>query len=675
MAKAATPKKNPRKRKTPAKALTLRGSKLEDFEPLLPAEEKLRQRAARGEDCEVDDFNGKRPEKVTDDNTVRAAFLRYMILGGCEKSPIHTRGINLNGAFVMCRKDGALGKGLDLEASNIDHDVGLFDCYVDGSIFLLGGSVKGLYLNGSYVDEVNADGLQTKGNVFLHKGFKASGEVRFMGAKLGGDLDCVDGMFEGQEISLQCDGLETKGAVFLNEGFKASGEVRFLNAKLGGDLTCRNGQFSSGLDAQNAHVDKNVWLDDSFVANKTVAFRNATIGGNLHCEGGTFADPNIAFIANRAKIDGNVDFGKAKAAGTIALTGTEIGGDFTPQGAVLEGAPALQLRNSKIGGTLFWRSLGFANGEVDFGGASCTTINMDGQSWMRKRPEYMERKPKNEESEATAKQQADPENGEAETKEPEKKTQFATRLANFTYKGFSELPDGCKANFWIEWLKQQPDDHLGKRFRPRPWAQLAEVLESMGFEEEARDIRIEKQKMQTRFMAHHEPVALDGFNLTHQLQVFWRSFLWGPVVDYGYRPGKALLWLAGLVVIGWFVYFLAAENGVMTPTHPLIYKEARAGGTIPGWCAENWVYFPDESCATAMPSEYSEFFPLIYAADVALPVVNLRMEDDWAPRVVNTIGERDYLGLFVRTWEWFLIAAGWVLSLLFVSAVGGSIRR
>lgn len=76
-----------------------------------------------------------------------------------------------------------------------------------------------------------------------------------------------------------------------------------------------------------------------------------------------------------------------------------------------------------------------------------------------------------------------------------------------------------------------------------------------------------------------------------------------------------------------------------------------------------------------MPSEYSEFEPFIYAADVALPVVNLRMEVDWAPRVVFTDGTRDNFGWWVRAYEWFLIAAGWILSLLFVSAVGGGIRK
>ncbi|HMB48038.1 MAG TPA: hypothetical protein VKN63_07150, partial [Afifellaceae bacterium] len=118
--------------------------------------------------------------------------------------------------------------------------------------------------------------------------------------------------------------------------------------------------------------------------------------------------------------------------------------------------------------------------------------------------------------------------------------------------------------------------------------------------------------------------------------------------------------------------------GVMTPTHPLIFKEAQGSGTIPEACAENWVHFPPAiaaECADAVPSEYSGFQPLLYSADVVLPVINLRQEVDWAPRIVHPDGTRWLLGEIVRDWEWFQIISGWMLSLLFVSAIGGAIRR
>ena len=80
-------------------------------------------------------------------------------------------------------------------------------------------------------------------------------------------------------------------------------------------------------------------------------------------------------------------------------------------------------------------------------------------------------------------------------------------------------------------------------------------------------------------------------------------------------------------------------------------------------------------CAAAMPSEYSGFEPLLYSADVVLPIINLRQKIDWAPRIVYADGNRWPLGELVRNWEWFQIVAGWMLSLLFVSAIGGAIRR
>lgn len=554
-----------RARKTPAlkspAPLTLKGSRLEDFLPLLPAEEQLRQCSANGEECVVDDFSGERPAEATQLNTVRAEFLRYMILGGCSLSLIHARGINLRGAYIKCNAE------LDLVASDICKDLKLHHCLVDGRL--------------------NLSGAKT------------------------------------QNISLEASKL-------------------------------------ASLVAERVFVEGNLSLDKSFTSQETTRLSSATISGNVICENALFADPNIALIANRAKIDGDVDLENVTAKGTIALTGTEIGGDFTPQGATLEGTPALQLRNSKIGGTLVWRTLRYVNGEVDFSGASCATINTDGDTWMRKREAYHEKRAK-----------ADMASEEVETK----KVEYNTKLDNFTYGGFSNLPDNCKPAFWVEFLNQQPQDHLEKNFKPRPWEQLAGVLDTMGYQEEALELRIEKQKLQTTFMASHEPAAQSGLNLWHWGNVLFRKLLWGPLVGYGYKPGNALVYLFGLIILGSILYNQAAKRGIMTPTHPLIFKEAREGGSIPAWCAENWVYFPDENCNAAMPSEYSEFQSFIYAADVALPVVNLRMEVDWAPRVVFTDGTPDQFGWWVRFYEWILIASGWILSLLFVSAVGSSIRK
>ncbi|MGB7285971.1 MAG: polymer-forming cytoskeletal protein, partial [Salaquimonas sp.] len=468
------------------------------------------------------------------------------------------------------------------------------------------------------------------------------------------------GKFNGNEDALSCDGMETKGDVFLRGGFEATGTVRLLGSKIGGDLACRDGKFQNDISAHNANIGGNVFLDEGFQIHGTVHLPNVTIGGNVYCDGGTFHNKEQAIQANKAVIEGNVILGDMNAAGKLAFQSTTIKGDFSANGATLSGKPSVELRNAKIEGTFHWRDVTHALGRLDLGGASAKTLNMDAASWDK--PESI-------------------------------------KLNNFSYLGFESLETGASSSYWKDFLRKQPEKDLTEKFRPKPWEHLASVLDTMGYEEEARSLRIERQKLRTQFMANFDPDRFEASQngndnqnrkTLHAMTVFWRKLFSGPLVDYGYRPGKAVIYLLLLILIGTGIYWKAAFNGIMAPTHPLIFKEA-ANGFIPTKCADNWVYFPTltaddlselesnsskkTKCEEFVPSEYSEFQSFIYAADIALPIVNLRMESDWSPRVVNTDGSRNWWGYSVRAFEWFLIIAGWVLSLLFASAVGGIIRR
>ena len=55
-------------------ALKISGNTLEEFLPLLPAEEGLRRAAAAGRIYEPEDHNDERPREATRKNTVRAGF-------------------------------------------------------------------------------------------------------------------------------------------------------------------------------------------------------------------------------------------------------------------------------------------------------------------------------------------------------------------------------------------------------------------------------------------------------------------------------------------------------------------------------------------------------------------------------------------------------------------------
>ena len=65
-----------------------------------------------------------------------------------------------------------------------------------------------------------------EGSVFLRDGFKAEGQVRLLGATIGGNLDCGKGQFTKAEgNALHADGVRVEGSVFLRDCFKAEGQV------------------------------------------------------------------------------------------------------------------------------------------------------------------------------------------------------------------------------------------------------------------------------------------------------------------------------------------------------------------------------------------------------------------------------------------------------------------
>ena len=697
---------------------------------LHPAEWKLLECAGRGEMCVLGE---SLPSTPTDETRIRAEFLRFLALGGDEQNPLHEHGVQLMGAFVQCQNE------LDFYGAILPENLALVNCTVDGPIILRDALAETISFTSCTVHSISGDRLETTGDVFLHNGFKAEGTINFAGAKIGGALSCVNGQFNdtdfalvcdgietkgsvflgngfnaagivrllgakigdqlsclngqfnGTGIALQCDGIETKGSVFLGNGFDAAGTVRLLGAKIGGDLNCKNSQFKGtdiALHCDNVETTGSVFLDDGFNAAGTVRLlgakiggvlssrqgsfncrelaldidgatiegscffdhgflalgkvdlSNATINGNLHCQGGTFSCKSQAIHAPRITVGDNVNLGKdCRVAGQVSFQAASIGGDITFAHGSFEGKPCVNLRNAEIEGMLVWRDIEHARGELNLSGATCRTLNMDWKSW--EKPDQV-------------------------------------RIDNFTYKGFSELPKGCDANFWTDWLERQPKRHLEERYRPNPYSQLAGVLQTMGHEEEARAIRIEQRKRQSLFTKKFEAVP-DRWEskLMRKFIVFWNFIQWA-IVSYGYRPGKAVFFLALIVAMGTGIYDFAARNGIMTPTHPLIFKEA-AGGSIPKQCSKNWVY-PAKNiktkCEAAVPSEYSTFSAFIYSVDTAIPVVNFRMESDWSPRVVTwDEGKYYFPGRLVRAWEWIQIALGWGFSLLFVSAIGGVIRR
>lgn len=204
-----------------------------------------------------------------------------------------------------------------------------------------------------------------------------------------------------------------------------------------------------------------------------------------------------------------------------------------------------------------------------------------------------------------------------------------------------------------------------------------------------------------------------------KLPAVFGDYILDLTTGYGRRPMKAMVGLLGLWGLAG-VGYATLPPGVMAPADALVYFAP----SIPAECRADWIawqppprpddlsrraaeapasglalddsvgppYPPEWSaiCPRRVPSEYSTFSPLFYALDVLLPIVDLRQENDWSPRVTDASGEvigrlwptapyqwlRDWgIGYVARLLEWVLILLGWALSGLLLGAVTGVIRR
>jgi len=145
-------------------------------------------------------------------------------------------------------------------------------------------------------------------------------------------------------------------------------------------------------------------------------------------------------------------------------------------------------------------------------------------------------------------------------------------------------------------------------------------------------------------------------NQKHRLRRHpWHARLWSWVfrltIGYGIYPRRAVWGLLVLVGLGWGIYFPAYHNDLVTPTNEAAYKEFRTNGKA--------------------PDHYQLFYPLVYSAENAFPLVKLGQSDAWT---IDPSRE-DALASSVRYFRWFQVVLGWILATFFVAGVSGIARK
>lgn len=219
-----------------------KGRALQDFLPLLPAEEKLRSAVREGEKCVITDT---RPECRTQKNTVRAEFLRFLALGGDAESPVHEKGINFTGAWVTGT--------LDLSGCTLPRRFGAVSCCFEQQLGFQDAHVCGpLDLSGSLISGLNGNRLLVDGDVFLCGNFICCGHINLIGVTINGSLDCQAGVFLGDnkedpknKYSLSIERALIKGSALFSKCNLANKGMNLHSAEIGGHLDLYKGDFSS----------------------------------------------------------------------------------------------------------------------------------------------------------------------------------------------------------------------------------------------------------------------------------------------------------------------------------------------------------------------------------------------------------------------------------------------
>ena len=622
------------------------------------AEKEFVRCLAEGQPCIVG--NGELPDVpiVSGDgaNVVRGEVIRFFAYGGNGENPVLDSVISLRGAWIS----GVL----NLMHASIPYVLDFINCHFDDDVDMPHAECAGLYLHGSRLVRVlRADGLTTKGNVYLRNGFSAKGAVRLLGANIGGDLDCMGGKFYNPGgIALSADGLATKGSVILSNGFFVEGGVRLVSASIGINLDCRGGKFynSDGiaLAADGLATKGSVILSNGFFAKGEVGLLHANIGGSLNCVGGKFHNPDgMALSADGLTTKGDVNLrNDFSAEGEVRLVSASIGinldceggkfhnpkgcalsaNDLTTKGSVIlsngfsaegevellradigrnlfcEGGKfhnpdgkALVVEAGNISGGLFWRDT-ICEGDVNLAYAKVDVLVDDSAAW--------------------------------------KSCKVA--LDAFTYSRFANPVD---AQSRIDWLARRPDK-MG--FSPLPYEQAAKALRAVGKDIDAWDIEREKRELERT-----ERDAGNSFKI-----LGWRR-LWGRAIDeltnFVYRPWRTFGWAIAIVCVSAFLFNFADEQGRMVPHQPIVLANTDYQAEASSRCAEFQCLSERRPTAVVrrLFPDYPAFSPLAFSLDVFIPFFALHQELFWAP--ASGDGDTFWMLLFPPTL--FLILLGVVM--------------
>ncbi len=595
---------------------------IEEFGSLLPGEKRLLVGLGNGNATSNGRFFDLLLTNTGGERQIRADFLRAVVLGKIEDAQPLEKGVLIHGARIIGR--------LDLEGCELQHDLALLACRFDVAPLLRSARVQNLFLNDSSLPGLQADRLEVRGDVSL-RNVNATGEVRLLGAKLEGDLDCTKAQFRAGDNgkALSADGLDAEGVIRLCN-VEATGEVRLPGVKLRGHLDCIGAQF-------------------------------------------TAADDGDALYADGLDAKGDVLLRNVKAVGEVRFLGAKLGGDLDCTGACLfagGNGTALDLRSAHVIGTFVFRHLKEfkeRKGTLDLRGAEIGHIWDEKESWPAPGNLVLDHcrygaflgEDINDDARLKWLGLQYPEGFYGD---------FRPQPWEYCAKVLREMGHRREARLVLIDKEQ--------RHRAAAWERmkLPRALPSMMLGSIAGAVIWGLSSYQMgvlTFIAASLFIGLNWWRRTVDEAMRW-------VVAYGHRPLQAAVPLLLLLITGWVIFAAAGNWGAIKPNQPRILHSEE-------WfaCSPDYTLVQKDdpqirnkgtsqlSCflKQSEAASYPRFHPLVYAADTLLPIVDLEMQNYWIPDETASS-----FGAFARFFLWIEIAMGWALSLLAVAGFSGLIR-
>ena len=549
---------------------------------------------------------------------VRAEVLRAILLGSCEPEPGSVAAVRVAGARVC--------GSLDLMHADVRFPIHLAGCWFEMSPDLRWAVTRYLDFGGSYFPGLLADDLRVDSQLVLTGCRIGPLQPPAAPASLGGSHP------PGRAIS--ATGITVSSGMFMNGGFKAAGEVRLLAGQVGGFLDLSGAELRNrggvALLAARLTVDGPVFCRDGFSSDGEVTFRRAHITGFFDLSGARLSDPSgRAFHAPVLTVDSDMFCGGSTIfSGQVTLTDARIAGSLDLSGARLDnpGRAALSASRLSVGGPLFFRDDFTADGEVvlrrahlmsflDLSGARVSNpaghalfapgITVEGGMTVRdgtvlQGQVSLEGAQITGDLDLSGAHLGGPETGTlncalltaGQLTIPQAPVHGIVDLSHARIGTLTADPDGTPAGIHVSELSYEtlaPILPAGQRVKwitsaqpaylPQPYEQLAASYRRLGHDADARTVLLAKQRHRHRSLA----LPLRVWGLLQDI-----------TIGYGYRPGRAGLWLTALVTTGTIVFGLH---------HPPL----------------------------AQGSAHLEFNPFFYTLDLLLPVVSYGQQSHSRP--------------------------------------------